>query len=235
MRAGFAAFLIFLVTMGASLYAPPARAQTTDQNDFAKTMVGQWELSNAERSRTCVLTFQVDLVPGGFKLESEPSCEAALAFMKGVRVWNVRGLDGVRLVDANGAAVVDLAEVESGIFEAQRSGEGIFLLQNLAAARAATRSMDQLIGNWSMVRGSGKVLCGITLTNTPVNGDNFELYLKGRCDDAVKSFAPMMWRLERGEILMQSARGETWRFETDDLSQWRRVPDSADPILLSRQ
>jgi hypothetical protein len=29
--------------------------------------------------------------------------------------------------------------------------------------------------------------------------------------------------------------GETWRFEADDNAQWRRVPDSADPLILVRQ
>ena len=37
------------------------------------------------------------------------------------------------------------------------------------------------------------------------------------------------------ELLLVSAKRETWRFEADDNAQWRRVPDSADPILLVRQ
>ena len=41
--------------------------------------------------------------------------------------------------------------------------------------------------------------------------------------------------LERGELLMMSASGETWHFEADDNAQWRRVPDSADPLILLRQ
>ena len=42
-------------------------------------------------------------------------------------------------------------------------------------------------------------------------------------------------RLERGEILLMSRRGETWHFEADDNAQWRRVPDSANPMILLRQ
>jgi hypothetical protein len=41
--------------------------------------------------------------------------------------------------------------------------------------------------------------------------------------------------LERGEMLLMSARGETWHFEADDNAQWRRVPDSADPLFMIRQ
>jgi hypothetical protein len=44
-----------------------------------------------------------------------------------------------------------------------------------------------------------------------------------------------VWRLERGELLLMSANGEVWRFEADDNAQWRRVPDSADPLIMLRQ
>ncbi len=113
-------------------------------------------------------------------------------------------------------------------------GEGVYLLQNLAAARALTKSTDQLIGDWMMMRGSGKTVCGLTLTNTEASTDNFAVYLKPRCDQAVVTFAPTMWRIERGELLLQSATGEIWRFEADDNAQWRRIPDSADPLILMR-
>lgn len=86
-----------------------------------------------------------------------------------------------------------------------------------------------------MVRGSGKAICGLTLTNTETTTDNFAVYLKPRCDPLVATFAPKMWRIERGELLLSSATGEVWRFEADDNAQWRRVPDSADPLLLTRQ
>jgi hypothetical protein len=44
-----------------------------------------------------------------------------------------------------------------------------------------------------------------------------------------------MWRLERGGLLLMSPGGEVWRFEADDNAQWRRVPDSADPLVMVRQ
>jgi len=33
--------------------------------------------------------------------------------------------------------------------------------------------MDQMIGDWSMVRGNGQAICGLTLTNTEAGKDNF--------------------------------------------------------------
>ena len=62
--------------------------------------------------------------------------------------------------------MIDFTEVESGIFEGLRTNEGVYILQNLAAARSLAKSMDQMIGDWSMVRGNGQAVCGLTLTNT---------------------------------------------------------------------
>jgi len=219
--------------LGPLVCAPQAVSQ--DAATLKKDMVGQWELSTTERSKTCVVTLKGDASPQGLRLELEPGCAKALPFTKDITAWNVKGLDIVRLQDAAGQAVIDFTEVESGIFEGLRQGEGIYILQNLAAARSLAKSMDQMIGDWAMVRGNGQTVCGLTLTNTEATPDNFQVFLKPRCDPAVVAFAPSAWRLERGELLLMSANGEAWRFQADDNAQWRRVPDSADPLIMLRQ
>ena len=211
----------------------PARSQ--DGSTLKKEMIGQWELATTERSKTCVVTLKGDATPQGLKLELEPGCAVALPFTKAITAWNIRGLgDIVRLQDAAGQPVIDFTEVVSGIFEGLRTGEGVYILQNLAAARSLARSMDQMIGDWSMVRGNGQAVCGLTLTNTEAGQDNFQVFLKPKCDPAVTAFAPTQWRLDHGQMQLMSSRGETWQFEADDNAQWRRVPDSADPLIMIR-
>jgi Protease inhibitor Inh len=212
--------------------ASPAPAQ--DATSLKQGMIGQWELSTTERSKTCVVTMKADAAAQGLKLELEPGCAAALPFTKEIASWSVRGLDIVRLQDASGQPVIDFTEVESGIFEGLRQGEGVYILQNLAAARSLAKSMDQMIGDWQMVRGNGNLVCGLTLTNTEATGDNFQVFLKPKCDPAVAAFAPTEWRLERGQIILMSKSGETWQFEADDNAQWRRVPDTADALIMLR-
>jgi len=181
------------------------------------------------------VTLKGDGAAGGLKLELEPACAAALPFTKDIVAWNIKGLgDIVRLQNAAGEAVIDFTEVESGIFEGLRQGEGVYILQNLAAARSLAKSMDQMIGDWSMVRGNGQAICGLTLTNTDAGNDNFQVFLKPKCDPAVAAFAPALWRLEHGQMLLMSAKGEIWQFEADDNAQWRKVPDSADPLIMLR-
>ena len=213
-----------------------SQAGAQDASTLKKDMVGQWELSTTERSKTCVVTLKNDATAQGLKLELEPGCAKALPFTADITAWSIKGLgDIVRLQDAAGQAVIDFTEVESGIFEGLRQGEGIYILQNLAAARSLAKSMDQMIGDWAMVRGNGQSICGLTLTNTEASADNFQVFLKPRCDPAVTAFAPTQWRLERGELLLLSANGDVWHFEADDNAQWRRVPDAADPLIMLRQ
>ena len=217
-----------------ALLAFASQAAAQDASTLKKDMIGQWELATTERSKTCVVTLKGDASPQGLKLELEPSCAAALPFTKDITSWNIKGLDIVRLQDATGQPVIDFTEVESGIFEGLRTGEGVYILQNLAAARSLAKSMDQMIGDWSMVRGNGQAICGLTLTNTEAGQDNFQVFLKPKCDPAVAAFAPNQWRLERGQMILMSAAGQTWQFEADDNAQWRRVPDTADPLIMIR-
>ncbi len=227
----FASVVLVILVLG----APGASAQ--EARSLSNDMIGQWELSTAGRDKTCVITLKSDATPQGMKLELEKGCGDALPFTKAITAWSVKGLDIVRLQDAKGQSVIDVTEVESGIFEGTRTGEGVYLLQNLVAARALSKSTDQLIGDWTMVRGNGNAVCSLTLTNTPVENfqDNFQVFLKPRCDPAVTAFAPVMWRMDRGEIQLLSAKGEIWRFEADDNAQWRLVPDTADPLIMTRQ
>jgi Protease inhibitor Inh len=225
-----AALVALSVLLGGAFQA---RAQ--DAATLKKDMIGQWELSTTERGKTCVVTLKGDAAAQALKLELEPGCAAALPFTREITAWSVKGLDIVRLQDASGQPVIDFTEVESGIFEGLRQGEGIYILQNLAAARSLAKSMDQMIGDWAMVRGNGQAICGLTLTNNEATQDNFQVFLKPKCDPAISSFAPTQWRLERGKLMLMSNSGEAWRFEADDNAQWRLVPDSADPLIMLRQ
>ena len=110
----------FAALSACAIVASSARAQ--DAADLKKDMVGQWELSTTDRSKTCVVTLKPDSTPQGLKLELEPGCAAALPFTKEITGWNVKGLDIVRLQDATGEAVVDFTQVEAGILEGTRSG-----------------------------------------------------------------------------------------------------------------
>ena len=87
MRGGRAA-MVLAALMASIACASPARTQ--DAASLKKEMIGQWELSTTERSKTCVVTLKNDSAPQGLKLELEPGCAAALPGIRYVRPTMIR-------------------------------------------------------------------------------------------------------------------------------------------------
>jgi len=225
-----------LLALAAVAAASPAAAQRAiTSNETFKTMIGKWEISTAERDRSCHLTFKTDPSGALFKLDVDKACGAQMPELKEVIGWTIGGLDLVKLMDGKGKPVLEFSEVESGIFEAQRPGEGIFFMQNAASAAAVNVPPDQMAGDWSVVRGSGKTVCTITLTNAAAGDDAFALRLKPGCESFVTGFGPAAWYLDRGELVLRSKAGRFWRFEANDPTNWQRVPEGREPINLVRQ
>ena len=226
-----------LLALAAAVAASQAAAQhAITSNETFKTMIGKWEISNADRDRTCHLTFKADPSGAMFKLEIDKTCSAQMPELKDATGWTIGGLDLVKLMDGKGKSVFEFSEVENGMFEAQRPGEGIFFMQSAAAAAgAANISLDQMAGDWGVVRGSGKTVCTITLINASAGGDALSLKLKPGCEAFVTGFGPAAWYMDRGELVLKSKAGRFWRFEANDPTNWQRVPEGREPVNLVRQ
>ena len=226
-----------LLALCASAIASQAPAQPSPaSSDAFKAMIGKWEISNADRDRICAITFRADPSGSVFKLELDKACPVQMPEVKGVVAWTIGGLDLVRLLDGKGKPILEFTEVESGIYEAQRPGEGIFFMQNAAAAAGPVGlAANEMAGDWGVVRGSGKTVCTITLTNTAAGPDGFALKLKPGCDAVVTRFGPAAWYMDRGELVLKSKGGQFWRFEESDPVNWQRVPEGREPITLVRQ
>jgi hypothetical protein len=222
--------------------APPPQA-TEPQSDQPQTqtkdpvadMIGAWELSNADHDKICKLNFRADTVTGGHRLDIDRNCPNVFPSSKDIVAWTIDNYGNLRLLDAGSEAVIELSQVEGGMFDGFKPEEGRYVLQ--AAAAVQTRSTDDLVGDWAIARGAGKPICALTLANTPAatGGDYLALKLKAGCDVLVTRFGPTSWRMDNGELVLSSVRGQTWRFEENDLNTWERVPETPDPVLLVRQ
>jgi hypothetical protein len=229
-----------LFALCAGVMACPVAAQQTPPSpatsEAFKAVIGKWEISNADRDRVCAITFRADSSGNVFKLELDKACAAQMPELKGVVAWTIGGLDLVRLLDAKGKPIMEFTEVESGTYEAQRPGEGIFFMENAAAAASPVAlSADQMAGDWGVVRGTGKTVCTIILTNAAAEADSFALKLKPGCDAFVTRFGPASWYMDRGELVLKSKGGQFWRFAASDPVNWQRVPEGREPITLVRQ
>lgn len=232
MRQSILLFALLIVPLGGASTAPAPAGPS----DAAKGMVGKWEFADASGDRTCSIVFRIDSAAVGMKVEFDQTCYALFPFIKEIAGWRLAENDFLRLVNAKGKSVLEFSEggeVGNRMFEAPRPGEGIIRIQEIGAA-VPDVTPAQLNGEWTMLRGSGRQLCTLTLTGTAV-GESFALRLNPGCDASVTRFNPVSWRIERGGLMFASARGETWLFEADDATNWHRIPQSSDPILLVKK
>ncbi len=226
-----------LIALGVAAFVGAAHAQTPTApplSDAVKAMTnGTWEFSNADRDKRCTVTFRTDPAAAGMRLEFDKGCAALFPFIAEVVGWTLAENDFLRFVDAQGKSLLEFSEVESRIYEAPRPGEGILFIQASTAVGPPPKQAEQMVGDWGLVRGSGKPICTLTLANTPA-GDDLALKLKPGCNVLVTRFAPTAWQMDRGELLLKNAQGQTWRFSEGDNASWTRVPESAVPLTLVR-
>jgi len=130
--------------------------------------------------------------------------------------------------------VLEFSEVESGIFEAPKPGEGILFIQNPTDLGAPPKTAAQITGEWNVVRRTGQRVCGLNLSST-ASGEEFVVRVQPPCERVITSFAPVTWQMDRGEIVLRAASGQSWRFEEAEDSKWQRVPQTASPLLLVRK
>ncbi|MEA2905874.1 MAG: hypothetical protein QOI12_3261 [Alphaproteobacteria bacterium] len=222
--------LVALLALAVSVTV--ARAEPAPAvGDAAKDLVGSWEISNADRDKSCVVTFSVEPAPGGFELELDPGCAAAFPQLKEVVAWTLGDL--LRLLDGKAVAVLEFTEVESGMYEGERKGEGLYFMQTVAAIKADTRTAEQMVGDWKLLRELDKPLCTLTLSDAAGGGETYKLLVKPGCDAAIVAFGLATWRLDRDQLVL-AGRAGTWRFGESDPTTWERMPLSTDPLLLVR-
>ncbi len=210
----------------------PATQPQNGLSDAASTMIGAWEFSNADHDKICHFNFRSDVVAGGYRLDIDKNCPNLFPSTGTMVAWALDDYGDLRLLDAGGNAVVELSEVEGGMYDGFTPEEGRYILQTAAAA--PMRSADDMAGDWAVSHGTGKPICTLTLANSPA-GDALALTIKPGCDASVMRFAPSAWRMDQGALVLLSARGQTWQFEENDANTWQRVPELADTILLVRQ
>lgn len=230
----FIAIGLAAICMAGAAQAQAPATQSTILGDSAKAIIGSWEFSNADRDKICTATFKSDPTKVGFKVEFDANCPTLFPLVADVAGWTFPDNDLLRLLDAQGKALVEFSEVEDGIYEAPTPGIGVLFLQKAGTAGPPPKPAEQVAGDWAIMR-AGKLLCALTLTMTASGDDAFAVTVKPGCDPTLARLNFTRWRIDRDELTLAPARGNPWRFEEDDNGAWKRVPETADPITLVRQ
>ncbi len=224
------AFLLALASP--ALAQTPAPRSSPQPSDAARALVGVWELSNPDRDRRCTLTFKLDAAAPGRSVTQGATCAAAFPDLRVAAAWTMGSDDALKLIDAKGVVLLELTEVESGMYETTPRFTHYFL-QTLAAT-GQERITDDLFGEWQITRGPGRAICALTLGNTAHDADSFVLTLKPGCDQTITRFNPVSWKLDRGQFVVLAANGQAWRFEENEANIWSRIPAARPPMLMVR-
>src|SRR5262245_53491425 len=118
MRGSLAWLVCAALLLGA--VAPSGLAQS---NDPAKAAVGAWELSNADRDRSCTVNLKAAPSGSGFGLDWERKCAEVFPFTREVTAWKIGARDALQFVDNRGQTILELTEVEGGLYEGERPGQ----------------------------------------------------------------------------------------------------------------
>lgn len=217
------------------LLSPSVLAQVPPPStETAKSVSGQWELSNADRDRTCMVTLRSTVAPGGLGLDWDRKCADLFPFTREIGAWTIGSREAIQFLNKAGKPVLELSEVEGGLYEGERPGEGLVFLQSLAGG-STERTAEQIAGDWAFVRGTGKPICQVTLANTAAGASGLAVRVKPGCDAAIARFGPAAWQMDRGQLVLLPKTGEPWRFEESDPMTWRRIPEGRQPLQLVRQ
>jgi hypothetical protein len=210
-----------------------AMAGAATAQEPPRALIGTWEMSNAERDRSCQLTLKNTPAGPGFALEWDKRCLEIFPFPREVIAWKIGAREAIALINARGQSVLELTEVEGGLYEGERPGQGLVFLQSVASTAAEQRKPEELIGDWAFARAEGPPLCHITLMNTPGTRETYALRVKPGCDEGIARLGLNSWRIDRTQLLIAPQRGDSWRFEDTD-GRWRRIPTRPDSLLLTR-
>jgi len=107
------------------------------------------------------------------------------------------------------------------------------VIQN-ASGRSARlpRTAADMTGNWQIVRRTGRPICSLALTNIAA-GEEFVIRVQPPWSRSSRASRRRRGRWDRGELVLRSANGQSWRFEETE-GKWQRVPETSDPVLMVR-
>ena len=229
-------FALRTLVIGMACGATATAFAQAQVNEAITALAGRWEISNADHDQSCMLTFKADAGNGGnYKLEFDRAgCAAKFPPLKDVSAWTLTGDSNVRLLDNRGRVIYDFTEVESGMYESLKAGQPLTFLQTAVSAAEAVRTVEQMTGDWSVVRGNAEI-CVMSLSNAAASPGEMAMQVKPGCDGSVTRFAPTTWQIDHGELVMKSARGQIWRFEDNNGIWERRIPREAEALMLTKR
>jgi hypothetical protein len=228
----FALVLSVLLTPPAPAQAPASKPVPSE----VRTLAAQYELSNADATRRCPILLEARPVGPAYQLTFDrAACGPLFGFLNEVAAWNAGVAGAILFIARDGREVTEFTEGVGGVYEAIRENDAVYFLANQQFVDPAARiQISELFGDWNLTRPDGSPLCRVTLTEEVAGSELYNARVQPNCDPAIVQFGPVQWQFERGDIVLRSLAGDSWRFERQESGAWAKVPEKPRPLLLSR-
>jgi hypothetical protein len=223
--------------------AAPGMAQTPEpepQNHpsipDAKQLAANYQLQSALGDRKCDIALEAKVSGPGYALAYDRAlCLPLFAFLGDTAAWQPGVADSIRFVNAEKRTISEFTEGVDGQYEALLEGDGVYFLTNTQFARPGdVPAFPDAVGEWNLSLPNGPAICGLSLTEQPAGDDMFKLTVKPGCDPAIVRFGPVKWYLDRGDIILMSAKDDRMRFGRQPEGNWTKIPELPRPLVLSR-
>jgi hypothetical protein len=222
--------------------AAPVRAQAPDPSDLvpripeAKQLAADYQLQSALGDRKCAITLEAKPIAGGHALVFDRTeCTPLFRFLTDTVAWEPGIAGSIRFVNAAKRTVSEFTEGIGGQYEALLEGDGVYFLTNLQFVQADdVPKFSDAAGEWNISRPNGPAICALNLTDQPAGDDLVKAAVKAGCDPFIVRFGPVKWYLDRGDIVLLSARDERMRFGRQPEGNWTKIPEQPRPLSLSR-
>ncbi|MDQ0510406.1 protease inhibitor Inh/omp19 family protein [Ancylobacter amanitiformis] len=246
----FAAALL-VSTLGSSAGAQGAGSGTPAE--AAGQLADAYRLTNADGDRVCPLTLSVKRAkeaprgaaasgPGAaaplgasFAIDFDrPACAAAILFSADIASWAPGAGNSIHLLNGAGQLVAEFTEGVGGNWEALREGDGVYFLVNPRLADSATTQPGDLVGLWELADATGTPACRVRLAEETLKPGVYRLAPDPACAALLGRTLPDRWRLDGGDLVLETAGGNRVRFASSEDGAWAKVPEDSRPLLLSR-
>lgn len=242
----------------AALLVPPsgARAQgegeaATAERPFvpaeaAARLADAYQLTNADGDRVCPLMLSPKArgkeppkgaaPAGGFTVEFDrANCAGKILFSGDIAGWVPGPDNSIRFLSGAGHLVAEFTEGAGGNWEALREGDGVYFLVNPRLAdTAAAAQPDDLFGLWELAGSAGTASCRLDFTDQMVKPGVYRLVPDAACAPLLGRAMPDRWRLDGGDLVLETADGTALRFASSEDGAFAKVPEDTRPLLLSR-
>ncbi len=201
----------------------------------ARTIAGNFLLSSADGARACAVMLQADRRRAGASPSRWPldSC-AVIPFCCGGARLDARPSGAVRLLGQDGRTIAEFTEATGGSYEALREGDGVYFLAPPGGLAGIEAPPEEFTWRMDPLPRPRRTFFVPLDPDRCTRSSGRKVEVAPGCTAPLSEFAPTIWRIEGGNVVINSGGQSTLRFARQEDGTWAKTPERGRPLHLAR-